>query len=196
MALVALLPQPIRVLPPWFWPAVLGALLVTVVVADPVRLTRRSRQLRAVSIALVGLLLAATSASTALLIVALAEGGEITSSAGELLRAGGCVWLANILAFGLLYWELDGGGAARRAQGMPVHPDIAFVQQLNPDLTPPGWRPRFLDYLFTSFTASTAFSPTDAMPMAPWVKAVMLLQSVSSLAILGLVVARAVNVLP
>jgi hypothetical protein len=40
-----------------------------------------------------------------------------------------------------------------------------------------------------------AFSPTDVMPLAPWAKIVMGVQSLISLVILGLVVARAVNVL-
>ena len=39
-----------------------------------------------------------------------------------------------------------------------------------------------------------AFSPTDAMPIARWAKLAMMVLSVSSLAILGLVIARAVNV--
>jgi hypothetical protein len=65
---------------------------------------------------------------------------------------------------------------------------------MNPELAPVGWRPRFVDYLYLAFTNATAFSPTDAMPLAPWAKLVMMVQSVSSLAILGLVIARAVNV--
>ena len=38
-------------------------------------------------------------------------------------------------------------------------------------------------------------SPTDVMPLAPWTKMTMLVQSLVSLAILGLIVARTVNVL-
>jgi hypothetical protein len=59
---------------------------------------------------------------------------------------------------------------------------------------PPDWRPRFIDYLFLGFTNATAFSPTDVMPLAPWSKIAMTVQSLISLAILGLVVARAVNI--
>lgn len=40
-----------------------------------------------------------------------------------------------------------------------------------------------------------AFSPTDAMPLSPRAKGVMGLQSLVSLVTIGLVVARAVNVL-
>jgi hypothetical protein len=66
---------------------------------------------------------------------------------------------------------------------------------MNPELAPAGWRPRFVDYLYLAFTNATAFSPTDAMPIAHWAKLAMMVQSLGSLAILGLVIARAVNVL-
>jgi len=66
---------------------------------------------------------------------------------------------------------------------------------LNPDIAPADWRPRFIDYLYLAFTNATAFSPTDAMPLAPWAKMAMAVQAAISLAVLGLVVARAVNVL-
>jgi hypothetical protein len=65
---------------------------------------------------------------------------------------------------------------------------------VNPDLAPPGWQPRFIDYLYLGFTNATAFSPTDTMPMVPWAKVAMTVQAIASLAILGLMIARAVNV--
>jgi hypothetical protein len=65
---------------------------------------------------------------------------------------------------------------------------------LNPLVARPGWRPRFLDYVYLGFTNATAFSPTDVMPLAPWAKMTMALQAMISLTILGLVIARAVNV--
>ncbi len=105
------------------------------------------------------------------------------------------MWLSNCLAFGLLYWELDCGGPAVRAHGLPAHPDFAFPQQLSPELAPKDWRPRFVDYLYLGFTSATAFSPTDVMPLRAWNKIAMMAQSTISLALLGLVVARAVNVL-
>ena len=82
-----------------------------------------------------------------------------------------------------------------RAHGVHPEPDFAFVQHVNPDLATPGWRPLFVDYFYLSVTNATAFSPTDTMPLAPWAKMAMALQAVSSILILGLVIARAVNVL-
>jgi hypothetical protein len=75
----------------------------------------------------------------------------------------------------------------------PTHPELAFPQRLNPQIGPPNWRPRFLDYLYLSFTNATAFSPTDVMPLVPWAKIAMAVQATISLGILGLVIARAVN---
>ena len=77
---------------------------------------------------------------------------------------------------------------------MPEHPDFAFPQQLNREVAPPGWRPQFVDYLYIGTTNAVAFSPTDAMPLAHWAKLAMSTQGLISLAILGLVISRAVNV--
>ena len=63
-------------------------------------------------------------------------------------------------------------------------------------MAPPGWRPQFFDYLYLGFTNATAFSPTDVMPLARWAKLAMTVQALTSLFILGLVIARAVNILP
>jgi hypothetical protein len=194
MILTILLPEQIRWVPSWLLPAIEGALLLALILGDPGAIDRRSNALRGLSIALVAVLVASALGSTALLIAALIEGSSATNSAGELLATGAIVWVSNNIAFALLYWELDGGGAAARAHRLPKYPDFAFPQQLNPDLAPPNWRPRFYDYLYLGFTNSTAFSPTDAMPLAIWAKLAMTVQASVSLALLGLVVARAVNV--
>lgn len=65
---------------------------------------------------------------------------------------------------------------------------------MSPELAPPGWRPRYVDYFVLGVTTSTAFSPTDVMPMTAWAKLTMALQSLISLTVIGLVIARAVNV--
>ena len=132
--------------------------------------------------------------ATVQLIGDLIDGGPETNSATDLLEDGTIVWVSNNIAFALLYWELDGGGAAARAHHLPTQTDLAFPQQLNPRIAPSGWRPRFIDYLYLGFTNATAFSPTDVMPLVPWAKIAMAIQSLVSLGILGLVITRAVNV--
>ena len=194
MALTILLPDDLRPGPRWLIPLMEGLLLVAVVAGDPGRINRRSRELRALSIVLVSVLVLSSIWATVLLIDDLINGGAETNSASDLLQAGSTVWVSNNIAFALLYWELDGGGAATRAHNRAGHADFAFPQQLNPRIARPSWRPRFIDYLYLGFTNATAFSPTDVMPLVPWAKIAMTVQSLISLAILGLVVARAVNI--
>jgi hypothetical protein len=193
--LTLLLPHELVTRPRWGVPIVEALLLGAVIIGDPGKIDRRSRPVRILSVTLITLLVATTLWCTAQLIAELIQGGPATGSARALLAAGGIVWISNCLAFGLLYWELDSGGAAARAHGLPAHPDFAFPQQLNPELAPEDWRPRFIDYMYLGFTSATAFSPTDVMPLRAWNKLAMMAQSTISLAVLGLVVARAVNVL-
>jgi hypothetical protein len=194
VALTVLLPPELRAVPVWVVPAFGGALLVALIIGDPGRISRRSRVLRGLSIVLVVVLAVNALWSTVLLVSELIDGGALTNSAGELLDAGACVWLSNIIAFSLLYWDLDGGGASERMLHRRRHPDIAFPQDLTPGIAHDDWRPRFVDFLYLGFTNATAFSPTDAMPLVPWAKISMTVQATVSLVILGLVIARAVNV--
>jgi hypothetical protein len=193
MVLTILLPDEVRLGPKWALPLIEGVLLVVLIAVDPVKISRRSPLFRALSIALVSLLVFGAMWATVQLIDDLIHGGAETNSASDLLEAGFIVWASNNIAFALLYWELDGGGAAARAYLLPSPPDLAFPQQLNPRMAPPDWRPRFIDYLYLGFTNATAFSPTDTMPLVPWAKIAMAVQAFVSLAILGLVIARAVN---
>jgi hypothetical protein len=194
IVLTVLLPDAVRAGPNWALPLIEGLLLVAVIASDPGKIDRRSRTLRTLSIALVLVLVFGALWSTVQLIDDLIQGGPTTNSASDLLEAGSIVWVSNNIAFALLYWELDGGGAAARAYDLPAHPDLAFPQQLNPGIAQSDWQPRFIDYLYLAFTNATAFSPTDAMPLVPWAKITMTVQAVISIAILGLVIARAVNV--
>ena len=132
--------------------------------------------------------------STTVLVTDLIRGGKVTDSASTLLASGVLIWLGNCLAFGLLYWLLDSGGPLARYRHERPYPDFAFSQHLNPELARPGWLPRYVDYLILGVTTSTAFSPTDVMPMSAWAKLTMALQSIVSLLVIGLVIARAVNV--
>ena len=79
---------------------------------------------------------------------------------------------------------------------LPDHrePDFLFPQLSTPGSSP-GWTPAVLDYLYTSFTNATAFSPTDTMPLTPWAKLLMMVQSLASLLTVALVISRAVNIL-
>ena len=195
IVLTLLLPHSLIVRPRWGVPIAEGLLLIAVIIGDPGKIDRTSRPVRILSITLIALLVATTLWCTTVLIIQLIQGGPATNSGGSLLAAGGIVWLSNCLAFGLLYWEFDSGGPAVRAHGLPAHPDFAFPQQLSPEIAPKDWRPQFVDYLYMGFTTATSFSPADVTPLRPWNKMAMMAQSSISLALLGLVIARAVNVL-
>jgi uncharacterized membrane protein len=194
LTITVLRPAELRLAPVWVLPALEVALLALLVVGHPAHLTRRAAGLRALSIAVVAVVLADTLVATVRLVDVLIHGGHATNAADQLLAAGALVWSGNVIAFALLYWLVDGGGAAARAHHPRAHPDLAFPQQLTPEIAPAGWRPQFLDYLYLSLTSSAAFSPTDVMPLVPWAKIAMAAQSLISIAVLGLVIARAVNV--
>jgi uncharacterized membrane protein len=183
-------------LPRALLPALEGALLVGLSIANPVRIERRGKPVRAASIALIVLMTIANAASAVLLIRAILRGGGAVGAAGPLLASGASIWATNVIAFALWYWEFDRGGPVNRALGTSQLPDLLFPQMAAPELAPPDWEPRFVDYLYLSFTNATAFSPTDVMPMARWAKLTMLVQSAVSLAVGVLVIARAVNILP
>ncbi len=173
-------------------PALELALIVVLLIANPGRISKEESRLRIVGIALIALITIANVVSLIELIHALLYG---TKAGGRpLVYASVPIWLTNIIVFGLWYWELDRGGPAARQQPSHRQPDFLFPQMSTPG-SAPGWTPRFLDYLYTSFTNATVFSPTDTMPLTAWAKFLMMLQSLASLVTVAVVVSRAVNIL-
>lgn len=187
------LPEKITVTPTWLLPAVEAVLLLALVVLAPRRVTAHSARRRRLSLVVVGLVSLASVVSLALLAKHLIDGGD--EDGGRLLLSGLMLWVTNVLLFAVWYWELDAGGPAARFLGPEGMADFQFPQTGSRQPALERWRPGFLDYLYTSLTNSTAFSPTDTMPLTHTAKIVMGLQSVAALATLGLVVARAVNIL-
>jgi uncharacterized membrane protein len=194
LALELSLPRHLVLGPKWLLPALGAMLLVALVAANPGRIDRRSAVLRGGSLVLIAVLSLANAWSAGRLVVGLVNGTE-HAGPSNLLLIGGAIWLTNVIVFALWYWEFDRGGPVARALGSRPHPDFLFPQMQNPELAPAHWEPRFVDYLYLSFTNATAFSPTDVMPLSRWGKVVMLVQSAISLMTVALVVARAVNIL-
>jgi uncharacterized membrane protein len=178
--------------PYWVVPAVESVLLATLVWLAPARATEHDPRRRRLGLAVVGVVSATNIASLVLLVHFLVTGGH---AGGERLIFSGLVlWVTNVLVFAVWFWELDGGGPVARFRAESPMPDFRFPQD---DLGGPfeRWRPGFHDYLYTSLTNATAFSPTDTMPLTITAKAVMAVQSISALATVALVLARAVNIL-
>lgn len=111
--------------------------------------------------------------------------------ATDLLRSAALLWCFNILVFALWYWELDGGGPWRRRHPGHHAADFLFPQQAGGK----RWAPHFLDYLFVAFTDATALSPADTYPLTRTAKALMMSEALLSLAVIGILIARAVNIL-
>jgi len=187
------LPGQLTLLPRYLLPALETALLIGLIVANPVRIERRSQAVRLASIVLI-FLISAANALSAVLLIRLLINGE-ASKAVPLLASGAAIWATNVIAFALWYWEFDRGGPVHRAHGTFQFTDLLFPQMVSPELSAPEWEPQFVDYLYLSFTNATAFSPTDVMPLSRWAKLTMAVQSAVSLALGVLVIARAVNIL-
>jgi hypothetical protein len=117
------------------------------------------------------------------------------SQGRNLIYSAVAVWLTNVIVYGLWFWEVDRGGPHRRASGEKLLPDIQFPQMENPGLAPEHWRPRFTDYLYTSFANGTSFAPADAMPLTLRAKVLFTSESLVSLITIAIVAARAVNIL-
>jgi hypothetical protein len=180
--------------PRWLLPALEVALLAVLTAINPVRLSRRTRVGRYLTMALAGAITLDNLVSAFVLDYSIVTGKTGNDAIG-LLSAGAAIYLTNIIVFGIWYWELDRGGPFSRAAATVPHPDFLFPQMVSPEISPEHWEPRFLDYLYTSFTNVMAFSPTDTMPLSRWAKSLMALQSAIALSTTALVLARAVNIL-
>ena len=105
------------------------------------------------------------------------------------------IWLTNVVVFALWFWNIDRGGPAARGLAKQPVADFMFPQMSADCPGSQGWTPGFFDYVFVSFTNATAFSPTDTMPLSVRVKVLFMVESSASLLTVGLVAARAVNIL-
>jgi uncharacterized membrane protein len=200
---IAILPQVLipardRVGPPSLIPLIEAtAFLIMLVIAaipGPV-----PRHFQPTILFLFSLLILANAVAAVRLVVLVLDGGKVDGimlTAGRLLIAASLVLMANVISFGLLYWQFDSGGPAGRAGDGLRYPDFQFPQTGTAGLAAPGWRPTFPDHLYLAFTTVVAFSPTDTLPLTTRAKALMALQSLISLAVIVVVLARVINILP
>ena len=162
-------------------------------IINPGRISKHKRERWILGVGLTGVMTLSNIASAVRLIQSLIHG--TVNNANDLLSFGGSIWLTNIVVFALWYWEFDRGGPGARAQALDPYPDFLFPQMSSPEYAPADWAPSFFDYLYVSFTNASAFSPTDVLPVSRWAKMLMMIQSATSLITVGLVIARAVNIL-
>ena len=192
VVLYIVLPNRLVVGPKWLLP-VLIALPLIPLSATRHRHPNEAPWVRRLTLTLIGIITLANIASMALLVHHLLVAN--VSQGRNLIYSAVSVWLTNVIVYGLWLWEVDRGGPHLRAGGETGFPDIQFPQMENPQLAPKEWRPRFTDYLYTSFANGTSFAPADAMPLTLKAKTLFALESIVSLITIAVVAARAVNIL-
>jgi len=174
---------------------VLLGLVIVLILADRGPTDRRAPWRRVLTVMPIALITIANGGSTVRLVYGILFAEPFTQQARTLLSAGAVIWLTNVIAFALWYWDLDRGGAAARALGSTADPAFLFPEMLNPEHVRKGWCPMFVDYLHLSVNTAMAFSPTDVSAIKPWAKLTMMAEEMISVAVGILVVARAVNIL-
>jgi len=193
--LLALLPGRVAVFPLWL-PYLVGIMILVPMAA--VGLTagkaRWLRVERTVLLLFVALTVLGTLANLANLVGAMVYRSAELSGL-QLLASSIAVWVANVLAFSLLYWRIDRGGPEARVNDAGTRPDWLFPQTGAVEDAPPGWRPTFVDYLFLSYSTATAFSTTEVAPLTSRAKMLMMLESTISLVTIVVVASRAINIL-
>jgi len=195
--------------PRWLAPAFETAMLIPLSIATAwtrnrvrmatedhhrVAIGRYRQTIRVFALLLNLIVLAINFASFFLVIKALLHGARGPSGQSLLLDAMN-IWFTNIVIFALLYWNIDQNSPSARGLNPNAVPDFLFPQMGGTGDNDPDWMPGFVDYLYVSFTNATAFSPTDTMPLSPRSKLLMALEALVSLVTVGLVAARAVNIL-
>ena len=179
----------------WVFVVVVVGLLVILILGDPGRIDRDSASLRLLTGTLIGLISVVNAIAAVRLVAGIIGAVKFSTDANVLLASGGAIWLSNVIAFGLWYWDLDRGGAAARARGSSRQPAFVFPEMTNAQYVGHDWYPKFMDYLHLSFTTGTAFSPTDVSAIKPWAKLMMMAEEAICLVVAILVVSRAVNIL-
>jgi uncharacterized membrane protein len=189
------LPDPLPFVPSWVVPAALLAAYIPLVVINPRRLGRETTWSRGLALG-IAIALAAVNQVYLVQIVDQLLNGRGVGVTIVYVAAG--VWSSNVIAFAVVFWEIDRGGPfARRFEGVrdDAPMDFRFPQQDGSPGTDPHWQPEFFDYLYFSLSSMMAFSPTDVMPLTHRAKALMAYESLTGFVLLALVIARAVNII-
>ena len=196
----ALLPSSVQLTNRLVIPAAELLLLVALIVTNPRRMTRETRWSRWLSIALATIVILANLASLGILVSHLSS-----TNGSQLLVAAMQTWVTNVIGFALLYWELDRGGpVARRREDRSEMPaadwrfsqdenDGAVIEVKKTSSASADWIPIFVDYAYVSLTNSSAFSPTDTMPLSSRAKILMGIQATAALLTSLILVAFAVG---
>jgi len=104
----------------WVFVVVVAGLLVILIIGDPGRIDRDSTSLRLLTGTLIGVISVVNAVAAVRLVAGIIGAASFSTDANVLLASGGAIWLSNVIAFGLWYWDLDRGGRrGPRARGRP-----------------------------------------------------------------------------
>ena len=171
----------IKVLPPFMLLALVLLLLVPIFYA-------RGRGLHALARFLGWGLVTLSTAVVASSVVRLVAALPIEQTPTQALYNSGLVWLTNAVTFALWYFEIDSGGPDKRDKDGHSTYDFMFPQDQDDNSS---WSPNFVDYLFLAFTTNVTFGPTDTAVLSRRAKVLTMVQSLLSVLIIAVVVARA-----
>jgi uncharacterized membrane protein len=180
-------------------------MLIPLLILNPRRLHKETRWSKRLATGQALLLVAANGAALVQLIILLTASGS--GDGRTLLLAALQIWVTNVIAYALVFWELDRGGPVARRNthrdNLPAA-DFRFPQDEDHDAVTEvatrssvksGWVASFVDYTYFSLSNSMAFSPTDTMPLSPRAKMMMGLEAAGGFVLLALVIAHAVSLL-
>ena len=205
IALYTLLPDDLIVGPRLVVPVVEVLLLLSLLLVNPWRLNREARWSRLASLTLIAVIAVGNLVALGLTVTALVGHSQLAAQGGQLLLAALQIWLTDVLVFALAFSELDRGGPVsrrRRARTDLPAADWRFSQDEDHDAVDEvarhsssngDWIPSFPDYLYVSLTNSSAFSPTDTMPLTTRAKALMGIEATAALLTSLLIIASGVS---
>ncbi len=195
VVLVTLLPRRYHLVPNWFAYLAGCVMLIPMLLVWVTRGNEMTRRLeRIAEFVAVGAALAFNTGNLLVVAYNLVENSN-TLEPVQLFYTSVGIWTGNILIFTLIYWLVDGGGPEARLNHQTQYPDFDFPAMGDSAPVPPAWQPSMIDYLFLGFTTSTAFSPTEAMPLTQRAKLLVIVQSCISLITIAVVAARTINIL-
>ena len=142
-------------------------LLTALIIGDPGRIDRDRPWLHNLTSVIIGLITLANAGAAVRLVVGIVDVSNFTQNAKVLLASGAAIWLTNIIAFALWYWNLDRGGPGRPCRGHRPEPGPDLPRDAAQGARRRGLDPTFVDYFHFAFATATAFSPTDVSASRP-----------------------------
>lgn len=103
------------------------------------------------------------------------------------------IWFFCIFSFGIFYWVIDAELQEMYLSDPSLKINFLFPQSASALKCWAGWKPSLVDYLFLSFTFSTAFGPADTQVLSLKAKALVMCHATLSLIIIVTIAAWAIG---